>query len=484
VFSDGHGLLANQNAHTSHFSPVLGVLLAIPYRLFGLHTPLHLTLALVLSAAASTAFYVLLRTLGLERRHTGMIAALVLFFPWADSSRLWTTGSMNNAAVIFFFAGLIVSLCGLRAGGRRALVLALLGTTLYVLAVLTYEVVGGVVLLVVLVYTWWSGWGRAWRRWMLDLIGVVPSLAFVWLRQPTHHTEHPSLGWQLAHGGRIARGAAALLWDALIPGAPGAAVAGAVLVVAAGALVARSTLDDHDPTRAALSRWLSIAAASVVAIGAAYSPYVPGLGKYVPGAPGVGNRVNLLAAFGYAVLVYALVTLAGLLVARVARRKGAAVIGTLLCGAIVLAYTAVDRQHGRTWDQATRVADHELDTVARLVPDPRPGTVSSVFGDPNYVAPGVPVFAIAGDLNNAVKVRLRTRRADAYPMRPTTRWSCEAPEMYPRDSSFGPRQGARYGRGIFVSGSRGFAVTIDSPAACRLWSRRFGGRDLSRSPAP
>src|SRR5882672_10297304 len=54
VFSDGHGLLANQNGFTSQFSPVLGVLLAVPYRLFGLHTSLHLTLALVLAGATST----------------------------------------------------------------------------------------------------------------------------------------------------------------------------------------------------------------------------------------------------------------------------------------------------------------------------------------------------------------------------------------------------------------------------------------------
>jgi len=485
VFSDGHGLLANQNAHTSHFSPVLGVLLAIPYRLFGLHTSLHLTLALVLSAAASTAFYVLLRTLGLERRHAGMIAALALFFPWADSSRLWTTGSMNNVAVIFFFAGLVVSLRGLRAEGRPARVMAGLGTTLYVLAVLTYEVVGGVVLLVVLVYAWWCGWGRAWRRWTRDLVGVVPALVFVWLRQPPHHTEHPSLRWQLSHAGRIAQGATDLLWEALTPGgARGAVVAGAVLVVTVGALVARYALDRDDPARGQLSRWLSIAAASVLAIGLAYSPYVPGLGKYVPGAPGVGNRVNLLAAFGYAVLVYALVMLTGLLVARIVRRKGAAVIGAMLCAAIVVAYTAVDRQHERQWDHATRIADHQLDTVARLVRDPRPGTVIYVFGDPNYVAPGIPVFTLAGDLNNAVKVRLRSRRADAYPMHPVTRWSCARAEMYPRDAAFGPRQGARYGRGIFLNVPRHAAVRIDSAAACRLWSRRFSDSRVAHSPVP
>jgi hypothetical protein len=472
MFSDGHGLLANQNGHTSQFSPVLGVLLAIPYRLFGLHTPLHLALALVLSGATAAAFYLLLRTLGLDRRDAGMIAALALFFPWADSSRLWTTGSINNVAVIFFFAGLVVSLHGLRASGRRARVLALLGTTLYVLAVLTYEVVGGVVLLVVLVYAWWGGWRPAWRRWMLDLIAVVPALAFVWLRQPSHHTDHPSLRWQLGHAGRIAHGATALLWEALIPGgAPGLAVAGVVVVVLVGVLVARYALDVADPARALLSRWLWIAAASVLAIGLAYSPYVPGLGKYVPSAPGLANRINLLAAFGYAVLVYALVKLAGLLVARAARREVAAVIVSLLCAAIVLAYAATDRKDERQWDRATRVANHELDTVARLVRDPRPGTVIYAFGDPNYVAPGVPVFSVGGDLDNAVKVRLRSLRADALPMRPTSRWSCGPQGMYPRD--FGPRQGATYGRGIFVSVPRRLAVTVDSQAACRRWSRRL-----------
>jgi hypothetical protein len=36
---------------------VLGVLLALPFRLFGLRTELHLLLAIVLSAGAAVAFY-------------------------------------------------------------------------------------------------------------------------------------------------------------------------------------------------------------------------------------------------------------------------------------------------------------------------------------------------------------------------------------------------------------------------------------------
>jgi hypothetical protein len=474
VFSDGHGLLSNQNAHTSHFSPVLGVLLAIPYRLFGLHPPLHLALALVLSVAASTAFYVLLRTLGLERQHAGVIAALALFFPWADSSRLWTTGSINNAAVIFFFCGLIASLRGLRARGARARVLALSGTLLYVMAVLTYEVVGGVVLLTVLVYAWWCPWRLAWRRWILDLVGVVPALAYVWLRQPSHHTDHPSLGRELAHAVQIAHAAATLLFDAVVPGGTPIAIVAEFAIATAAAVVVWRAWGVVLPPRAPSARWSFIAAASVLAIGLAYSPFVPGLEKYIPSAPGLLNRVNLLAAFGYAVLVYALVMLASQLVARALRLEALRpIVASLLCAGILIAYVAGDVQHEGEWDRATRVANHQLDTVARLVPNPRPGTVIYTFGDPNYVAPGVPVFALSGDLTNAVKVRLRSLGADAFPMHPATRWACESAGMYPQDGAFGTRQGARYGRGIFVSIPRGLAVTVQSQPECRRWSRRF-----------
>ena len=207
LFSDGHGLLANQNAHTSRFEPVLGVLLALPYRLFGLRTELHLVLAIVLSAGAAVAFYWLLRTLGLARRHAGAMATLALLFPWADSSRLWAAASINNVAVICLFAGLVLSLRGLDATGRRATVLALGGTTLYVLGILTYVVVGGVVLATVLVYAWWSGPRRALRRWALDLAAVIPALVYVWNRQPPHHTDNPSVREQLGHAGRITTGA-------------------------------------------------------------------------------------------------------------------------------------------------------------------------------------------------------------------------------------------------------------------------------------
>ena len=481
LFPEETGLFANRNPHTTGFRPVLGLLLALPYRVFGLRTELHLALAIILAVGASTSFYWLLRTLGLERVAAWVSAGLVLLFPWSDSSRLWATGSINNVALMLFFGGAVLSLRGLRANGRRATTFAVAGAALYTLAVLTYEVVGGAVLASVAVYAWWAGPRRAVQRWMLDLLFVVPALAYVWMRQPRHHTDHPSVVQQVSHAWHIGWDAVGLLWSAAIPaGLPHAVTAAAVLTVIVTALATWRLLPRDSAGRATLQRWLVIAAVAAVTIVVAYVPFVPGLATYVPSAPGVQNRVNLLAAFGFVVLVYSLAMLTGTLLARLvqpgslSRDSLGRAVALLVCLSISIGYIGRDARDKANWALATRVADHQLETIARLVPEPAPGSVIYVFGDPTYVAPGVPVFALAGDLKHAVKVKLRSRLVTAFPMRPPTRWVCGRFRMYPEDYSFGRTEGATYGRGIFISIPQVWAVPINSEAECRLWSRYFG----------
>jgi hypothetical protein len=114
------------------------------------------------------------------------------------------------------------------------------------------------------------------------------------------------------------------------------------------------------------------------------------------------------------------------------------------------------------------------------VPNPPPTAVIYTFGVPNYVAPGVPVFALAGDFRNAVRVELRKPDVTGYPMRPATRWSCGGGGMHPEDYFFGRDQGAPYGKGVFVSVPAQRAVLIRTRAECRRWSARFGNPPLRR----
>jgi hypothetical protein len=122
--------------------------------------------------------------------------------------------------------------------------------------------------------------------------------------------------------------------------------------------------------------------------------------------------------------------------------------------------------------------ERTLETVSALVPDPPPRSVVYTFGVPNYVAPGVPVFALGGDFKNAVKVQLRDPTVTGFPMRPPTRWACGRGGMHPEDYFFNRNEGAAYGQGIFVSIPQRRAVTIRSRAQCRYWSARFGSPPL------
>jgi len=484
LLPDGTGILRTLNPHTSQFRPVLGLLLAAPYRVFGLQTELHLALAIVLAAGASAAFYWLLRTLGLERLHAGLMAGLVLLFPWSDSSRLWTTASINNFALIFSFVGLVAALHALRASGRRAVVLTVVSLGLYVAATLTYEVVAGALLLSGLVYAWWAGWRAAVRRWPLDLVAVGAAVVYILRRQPDHHTNSPGPRDQAEHAWKITHQAADLLLSAAVPvgGVPGAAVAVLLGAIVLGALAAWRRLPAGDPAGAELWRWLRIGAVGVAGIAAGYAPFVPGLLKYIPAAPGILNRVNLLAAFGFVVVVYALAMLAGTLLARALGRPPtvvAAACAALASVAIGAGYADRAAQDKADWAHGWEVEQLVLATIRNTVPDPPRRARIYTFGAPNYVAPGVPAFALAGDLRNAVQVEFRERGLQGYPMRPSTRWVCGPDRMHPTDYYFGPPEGTAYGRGVFVSIPLAQGVVIADQAACRRWSARFGHPPVS-----
>lgn len=480
-FADG--FFSNRNPKASDFRPVLVLLLAAPFRAFGLRTELHIALGIVLSIGASASFYWLLRTMGMERLHAWMIAGLALLFPWSDSTRLWVTASVLNVAMIFFFAGVVLALHSLRSRGLRAWLLGAGSLALYVLSMLTYEIAGGMALVSVLLYAWWAGWGRAVRRWVFDVAGVGVTLLYLWRHQPDYHTDKPTLAEQAEHVARIVTDAVQLLWLAVLPvSVPQVAVAAAVLAVVGVAGLGWRRLAADDPARGALRRWLLVGGGAAVAVGLSYTPFVPGLPKYVPLAPGVLNRVNLLAAFAYAVLVYALLMLAATLLARLSRRTlaAAAVAGALGGMAVGAGYIARDVHDKRLWARGWQLEQLTLETVADLVPKPRDRTVIYTFGVPNYVGPGVPVFTLAGDLRNALRVRFRNPRIAGYPMRPPTRWVCNRDRMYPRDYFFGRAQGAPYGRGVFVHVRRRQAVHVRTPAQCRRWSAAFGHPPVGR----
>src|SRR4051794_14839894 len=288
------------------YRPVLTALLVLQYEALGLHVHAFVAMAALYGAITAWALFLLLRTLGLAAREALVPALLLLVFPWCDSTRMWNTASFDTVAVTLYLLGLVTALRGLRAPpGRRRLLLTAGSLALYLAAAWTYEIVAIAVAGSVAVYLLVAPRREALRRFGLDVVVVGVALTLV----ATGTTRTPlGLGDQLRHAGTLAEQSVSLLARALVPVGDVPGIVGAVLALGVVGAALRSG-------RPELRRWLAAAGLGALAVVAGYLLFVPAARYYEPLAPGTTNRMNVLAAVGYAVLVYALVRMASALVA-------------------------------------------------------------------------------------------------------------------------------------------------------------------------
>ena len=303
------------------------------YSVFGSNMALHIAYSVVLSITLSTLLFVVLRGLGLERVHAGVIAALVLVFPASDSIRFWPAAATSLAAISLYLAGLAVALAGLRRTGRRALVLHGCAALLYALSLLQYEIAAGFILLGGLLYALTSGWRRALPRWGVDIAVAVIGLLYLGTTTTRRVASPSDVVDQLRLFQSEAR--TVLGQGGLQDGRPLVPLAGAAVVLLVAFLV-QARLTPADPSRAALRRWLAIAIAGGVAIGAGYVIFAGAEDSfYRPLREGIGNRTNGAAMIGYVILLYSLAVMVGLVVgcglARFGFARGAAGSGPRRC---------------------------------------------------------------------------------------------------------------------------------------------------------
>lgn len=164
----------------------LPVIIPVVFRVFGATLGPHLVLAVALGVAMSGCLYAVLRILRMPLLHAFAVATLVLVFPFSDSTRLWAMAGYNQLAVVLWLLGLLVALRGLTATGPRGALLHAGATILYVLGILVYELVAGVVLLSVVAYGLHSLGSRSTRsrvllRWLVGLVASGAALGVVLL---------------------------------------------------------------------------------------------------------------------------------------------------------------------------------------------------------------------------------------------------------------------------------------------------------------
>ena len=477
------GFLGPFDLRPTIYQPVLQLLLPIPHLLFGADPGPHLALAVALSVAASLAFFGLLRTLGLELPHALAIAALALIFPWSDSGRLWATAGLNHVPIILYFVGLTLAVQALRSRGPRAVTLERVSIALYAASVLTYSLAAVACLASVVVYVAVAGWPEARRRWRWDVLVVVVLALYVSLAT-TKPTTPPS-GY-LDHAVAIAREGVVLLARAVEPwGAPSAelvwlGILGAVALIAIVGVATRADLARQDELR----RWTLVACAGLIGILASWAIYIPGEAKYRPLAAGIYNRVNLLAAFAIAALLYALLMLlATALVGARGRRRWVATGLAIVAAAALIGAGWIDRleREKQRWADADALQEQVLAAVAQ-VRDAPDGTNVFTFGRPGERPRGVPVFGQSWDLDAAVKLRFARPGLDAYPVVANTRLICGRAAVRMGGTGFGQTAPSAYGQTIFLDVDTRRATPIRSQAACVRVARRLGATAI-RTPS-
>jgi hypothetical protein len=421
------------------YRPVLTVLLVVEHWALGLDKHLHLAMAALFGVLTAWALYALLRACGLRRLDAGVPALLLLAFPWADSTRMWATASFDTLAVAMYLGGLALAVGALRSPPGR--VRTGLSLALYLLASWTYEVVTIPVLASVALYLAVASRRAALRRWALDALVVAIALAVV--ATGTSRTPQ-SLSTQVHHAGTLASQAFSLLARALVPVGNVPGWVGAVALVG---------LCGYGWWRGE-RRWVAVAALAALLVLCGYVLFVPAAPYYQPLSPGTVTRMNVAAAAGYAVLVYALVRL---LVGRFVW------LAPALCLLVLAGYVVKVADDEQGWQHSARVQATVLDAI------PRPsvaGTTYYTVGAPKYVAPGIPAFSLSFDLKAALRLRDHTHLVAAYPLSGANRIVCGPDSLYPTGGSYTRAHGARYGHAVFVDVPARRATEVRSRADC------------------
>jgi hypothetical protein len=452
-------------AHTTPYRPVLILYVPLTYWVFGTHMGLHLAWSVGLAVLVSAMLYGVLRECALPRIHAGAIAALTLLFPWADSTRFWPTASMASLSIAVALAGLWVALAGLRRGGGwrwHAGAIAL-----YLLSILTYELTALLIAAAGLLYLARGGWRAARWRWPADLVAI--GIAAVWNSSHTPRPQKFGLDalWHhfsliVTEGGKVLARSAQPLGTARTT----LVLVVLLLVALAGAVVA--IVRRRSATGVALRPWLALLAAGLVVTAAGWLIFVPTDVYYTPTTLGFTNRVNALAALGLVMAVYAVAGIAGTLIGAGARRPVVATAITLVLAVVLGAgyVKALDR-HSDLWVGAFEGQMGALRNIKAQYPRVPDDSTLLTFGYPGYQAPGVPIFAVSWDLDNALKLQYHNNSLHGYPVVAPTAVQCTSGGVVVGGGAISGAPPIPYGRAILFDVPSGRHDVPRSARACR-----------------
>jgi hypothetical protein len=453
------GFLGPFDLRAIAYEPGLGIMLALAHLLFGTRPAWHLALAVALAVAYSVLVARCLRELGLSRGPALAVAVLTLVFPWSGSLRLWATAGINHVAGCLYVLGLTAGVRELRDPDRPRR-----STALYAASVLTYPAAILLVLAAPLVYRCFGTWSRAWRQGRADVIAGV-ALAIFGAIATTKPTQPPLD--TAAHVWRIVAELGELLGRAIAP-IPGLSPWIALAVVAVVVLAASARPDWR--------LWqLRFAAAALFALGA-YLTFGPGEDKYRPLAPGIYDRVGLLAAPAVALAVVAFWALAGLMAHDLLGRRrvmtAVPLVAVLAVGAMWISHVSDD---AATFESAAAKSRSVLSRLDARLPDDLGRATVFATGFQFFLKPGVPIFGAAFDLDAAFKLTRNSRDVTTYPV--SGRLVCHQRGAAFAGGPYDLRRDVPYGALYAVNLEQGSVRRIGDRRACELSaSAMFGAQ--------
>jgi hypothetical protein len=471
--------------HLSDFTsidprPVHALYLLLTFAVLGLHARAQLSVAIALGLLASTAFYALLRSLGVDRLLAWLLAVMALLFPNSDATKLWPAASAGMLSVTFCCAGLLLALHALRDRGRRALALHLGASVLYALSIMTYETAAPLIAISAPLLVWWDPRLRAGarasrrtvvRRTVADVVMVALILKFVIARTPKG--VYLSVGSLESHLSAIVGQGLLVFSQSLFPFYSVAerrlTTSLAVAIIAAGCFV-WSRLPRGGEDRALLGRGLGMTAAGLIVTAACWAILVPSNIVYSPAAGGDGTRINDAAAFGIVITVLGLLLICAALVFRGlpgGRRLGG-VAAAALTSVVAVGYGYRIGQDIGRWDGAARTRTQVLAAVHAQLPRLPQGAHVYATGYVEEPYGNIGSFDFPWDLNGALEVTYDDRTVVGDPVMTPSDLHCGPGLLTPL---VGPPQAPNtdvpYGSAVYlVSVAPRFVRRISSRSAC------------------
>ena len=446
--------------------PVNAVLNPLPYALFGLEPRWHLAAAIVVAVSASVAFFVFLRALGVALQHAAALSALALLFPWSASVRLWSTLSVNSIALVAYFLGTTAALNAFSSLGRRRRVYDVTASLLYLISILTYEVAAFAILFSGLLYRSRSSWRGLRSRWLRDAALVVVSLAASYVATSRVRYVGSSAD-RVSDIPRFVRDDVSIFASSFLPRSAASTLAQVLVLVVTVVVVATAARRARDPSDAGIRRWLAYWALGAAGVALAHLVFLGT--SLTPLAPGIGDRVNIFAAYGFVVAAYSTL---GLVVLLVAPRASAGAATILVAAALIFGVTWIQRTRAeiRRWDAAPLLQRDVLARLGSVLRGDERGATIVTFGYPAYAAPGVPVFAHSWDLSGALQLEWNDPAVEAFPIyrRGVVCGRDAITSLQLEDAPPAP-----YGDAVFVDLAEQQASRIRSRQECLRALRRF-----------